>query len=64
MIEVVNHTPEPDGSYKHHFLRVDPHLRPILADGSFGPPQSPTARNVVASTFGLSGVESMPEQES
>jgi hypothetical protein len=63
MIEVVNHTPEPDGSYKHHFLRVDTNLRPILADGTFGPPQPLTARNAVASTFGLTGGEYMPEVE-
>ena len=63
VVEVVNRTPEPDGSYKRHFLRVDPHLRPILADGSFGPPQPPTARNAVASTFGLTGAEYKPEIE-
>jgi len=28
MIEVVNQTPEPDGSYRHHFLGADPQLRP------------------------------------
>lgn len=63
IIEVVNRTPEPDGSYKHHFLRVDPQLRPILPDGGIGPPQSLTARNAVASTFGLTGTEYMPEAE-
>ena len=63
IIEVVNRTPEPDGSSKHHFLRVDPQLRPILPDGGIGPPQSLTARNAVASTFGLTGTEYMPETE-
>jgi hypothetical protein len=63
MVAVVNHTPDSDGSYKHHFLRVDPHLQPILADGSFGPPQALTARNAIASTFGLSGAEYTPELE-
>src|SRR5260221_13903752 len=61
MVEVTNRSPEPDGAYRHFPLRVDPELRPILADGSFGAPQSPTARNAVASTFGLSGAEYMPE---
>ena len=55
--------PEPDGSFKHHFLRVDPHLRPLLPDGSFGQPQPLTARNAVASTFGLRGDEYAPERE-
>jgi hypothetical protein len=29
MLEVVNRTPEPDGSYKHYWLRVHPELRPL-----------------------------------
>jgi hypothetical protein len=38
--------------------------RPIRDDGSFAwPSQSLTARNAVASTFGLSGAEYMPEVE-
>ncbi len=63
MVEVANHSPEPDGAYRHFLLRVDPELRPILEDGNFGLPQPPTARNAVASTFGLSGAEYMPEIE-
>jgi hypothetical protein len=63
IVDVVNHTPEPDGSSKHHFLRVDPQLRPMLADGTFGPPQPLTARNAVASSFGLTGAEYDPEVE-
>jgi uncharacterized protein DUF6745 len=62
-VEVVNHTPEPDGSYKHYFLRVDPELRPILSDGQFGAPQPLTARNAVASSFGLRGKDYEPEIE-
>lgn len=27
MVEVINSTPEPDGSYKRYFLRVPPHIR-------------------------------------
>jgi len=64
MVEVVNHSPEPDGSYRHYFLRADPKLRPILRDGSFGAPQPLTARNAVASTFALRGAEYRPEAES
>ena len=39
MVEVVNSTPEPDGSRKTYFLRV--------------PPTIGTAREAVAWTFGL-----------
>ena len=63
MVEVVNHSAEPDGAYRHFFLPVHPELRPILPDGRFGAPQPPTARNAVASTFGLRGAEYMPEVE-
>jgi len=63
MIEVVNNTPEPEGSYRHHFLRADPQLRPMHGDGTFGPPQPLTARNAVASSFGLTGPEYEPEVE-
>ncbi len=38
MVEVENRSPEPDGSYRHFLLRVDPELRPILGSGGFGPP--------------------------
>jgi hypothetical protein len=63
MVEVVNHSPEPDGAYRHFFLQVHPALRPILADGSFGMPQPLTARNAVASTFGLHGAEYAPDDQ-
>jgi hypothetical protein len=63
MVEVANHTPEPDGTCRHFWLRVDPDLRPILEDGGFGAPQAVTARNAVASTFGLSGAEYAPDVE-
>jgi hypothetical protein len=39
MIEVVNSTPEPDGTRRHHWLRV--------------PPATRTCRAAVAWTFGL-----------
>jgi len=39
-VEVVNGTPEPDGTYKHYFLQVPPTMR--------------TPREAVAWTYGLS----------
>jgi hypothetical protein len=63
MVEVTNHSPEPDGAYRHFWLRVDPELRPILDDGGLGPPQKATARTAVASTFGLSGADYAPDVE-
>jgi hypothetical protein len=63
IVEVVNHSPDPDGSHRHFFLRVDPELRPIFPNGSFGGPQKFTARNAVASTFGLRGEEYGPALE-
>jgi hypothetical protein len=55
MVKVVNSTAEPDGSFKDYFLRVHPELRPLLDANRIGDPQSLTARNAVASTFGLRG---------
>ena len=49
MVEVLNSTPEPDGTQKTYFLRVPPKLR--------------TAREAVAWTFGLSGSQYRPEKE-
>jgi len=63
MVEVTNHSPEPDGSYRHFLLRADPELRPIIGPGSFGQPQEMTARNAVAASFGMSGAEYAPEIE-
>ena len=62
-VAVINGSPEPDGAYRHFLLRVDPELRPILDDGSYGMPQQATARNAVASTFGMSGAKYAPEIE-
>ena len=50
MVEVLNSTPEPDGSRKTYFLRV--------------PPSTKTAREVVAWTFGLGAVRYQPSIES
>jgi len=49
MVEVINRTSEPDGSFKHHFLCVPPHLS--------------TAHEAVAWTFGMSASEYRPELE-
>jgi hypothetical protein len=57
MAEVLNSTPEPDGSIKVYWLRVHPELRPLLDNGEFGPAQKPTTLNAIASTFGLTGEE-------
>jgi hypothetical protein len=56
-VEVENPTPEPDGSHRRFFLPVHPELRPMFPDGELGKPQRLTARNAVASTWGLRGHE-------
>jgi hypothetical protein len=61
MVKVVNSTREPDGTFKDYFLRVQPELRPMLEGGGLGDPQKLTALNAVASTFGLTGKEYLPE---
>ena len=50
VVEVQNSTPESDGSRKTYFLRV--------------PPQTQTAREGVAWTFGMSRDEYAPRRES
>jgi hypothetical protein len=60
MVQVVNSTPEPDGTFHEYFLRVDPQLRPLLEGNRFGSPQELTARNAIASSFGLRGEEYAP----
>lgn len=57
VVEVINGSPEPDGSFRHYWLQVDPDCRPILENGTFGDPQSRTALNAVASTFGMTGAQ-------
>jgi hypothetical protein len=49
MIEVVNRTPEPDGHFKHYWLRVPPTMR--------------TAREAVAWTFNMPAQQYAPEKE-
>ncbi len=64
MVQVVNSSPEPDGSFHDFFLRVNPQLRPMHPDGSLGEPQAATAVNAVASTFGLRGTDYAPGAQS
>jgi hypothetical protein len=63
MVRVLNSTPEPDGTVKMYWLRVQPDLRPMMGGGRFGESQKMSARNAIASTFGLRGEEYAPEQE-
>ncbi len=50
MVEVINATAEPDGGFRHYFLRV--------------PPDTKTAREAVAWSFGLPSRNYAPEIES
>jgi hypothetical protein len=49
MVRVRNSTPEPDGSFKHYFLRVPPFMR--------------TAKEAVAWTFNFEADQYQPEEE-
>jgi hypothetical protein len=64
MVQVANSTPEPDGSRREYFLAVHPELRPVRNRRVIGSPQKMTARNAVASTFGLRGEQYAPTAES
>ena len=74
MVKVVNSTAEADGSFKEYFLPVHHELRPLpdpnipLAEmrawWAANPPQSLTAHNAVASTWGLRGEDYAPAVES
>ena len=61
MLEVVNRSPEPDGSFRHYWLRIQPECRPMPTKSgmTLGAPQPLTALNAVASTFGKRGKEYM-----
>jgi hypothetical protein len=48
IVKVINSTPEPDGTYKAYFIRVNPNVR--------------TAHEAVASTFRYKGIPLTPEQ--
>lgn len=71
VVKVVNSTPEPDGTFKDYILEVHPELRPLPyqprrqnrwapAPDPYKDPQELTARNAVASTFGLRGEDYHP----
>ena len=49
MVEVLNSTPEPDGSYRTYFLRVPPSMR--------------RARQAIAWTFGMQEEDYLPTQQ-
>lgn len=59
MVEVVNNTANPDGSFDHYWLRVHPECRPMVTGSrqTMGEPQKLTALNAVASTWGMTGEE-------
>ena len=74
MVRVINSSAEADGTFKEYYLHVAPDLKP-LPDGNWSlakqaeftnraAPQELTARNAVASTFGLRGEEYEPLVES
>jgi hypothetical protein len=64
MVDVLNSTPEPDGTTRRYMLRVDPELRPLFADGTKGKPQKPSVLAAIASTFGMTAAEYRPALES
>jgi hypothetical protein len=59
IVEVMNCTPERDGSRRHYHLRVNPECRPMPTGSQreLGKSQPLTALNAVASTWGLTGKE-------
>jgi len=55
-LEVINRSPDPDGSFRRYVLAVHPECRPILSDhGHLGEAQPLTALNAVAASFGMTG---------
>jgi hypothetical protein len=56
LIETVNSSPEPDGSFRVYYLGVHPECRPLRA-GGVGDPQPRTALNAIASLAGMTGAE-------
>jgi len=58
VLEVVNRSPEPDGSFRHYMLPVAPGCEPLPESGTeLGDPQELTALNAVASPFGMRGAD-------
>ena len=60
-VRVINGSPEPDGRFRHYILPVAPSCEPLPdpedPDGRLGEPQTLTALNAVASTYGMRGKE-------
>lgn len=73
LVKVINSTPEADGTRRVFFLKVHPENRPLYPGRRYnqrtysyeiwGAPQELTARNAVASTFGLTGEQYAPVTE-
>ncbi len=57
LCRVKNYTPEPDGSARVFFLRVDPQCRLMFGNGKYGEAQKLTPLNAIGSTWGLTGDE-------
>lgn len=59
VLKVINRSPEADGSFRQYILPVAGNCEPLpdssVANVELGAPQSLTALNAVASTFGMSG---------
>ena len=62
-VEVATTQRNPTARTSTTFCGSIPKLRPILSDGQFGAPQPLIARNAVASSFGLCGVDYEPDVE-
>ena len=62
-VHLINSTAEADGTRREFWRRVHPELRPLLGDGRIGEPQARTARNAVASTYGLRGEQYAPMEQ-
>jgi hypothetical protein len=61
VLKVTNRSPEPDGHFRQYILPVsdgcEPLPDPADPSGELGDPQSLTALNAAASTFGMTGAE-------
>lgn len=57
VVELTNSTVDADGTRRTYHVPCHPELRPLMPDGDLGSPQKLTARNAVASTYGMRGEE-------
>ena len=64
VVELHNSTPDANGERRVYHVLCHPQLRPLRPDGSLGFEQELTAKNAVASTFGMTGEEYTFEGES